>query len=649
MFALPPDFVIGERYRIISFLGASENVRNYLAEDIVRGDHVRIKEFFPQDATRRVDGSIDLGPNAHRRRSILMEEARRLRREPQTHLLPPRATISENGTIYRVRPHIENVSLPARWDRTTFLRLLEIIEPMHTSDAYHLNLKPSNIFLVGGGFLLVDSMSPFAWERMSASADSNESIDVHALVRLANESGFLDGAPAYRISELRERLTRSNETRVTSAYELDDRLDRSRRIRVEPYDCPSCGDILRRVNALKPNACPVCREGTIRRRTWTPNLCPICRIGRLSVVANIGPLAICPICSTGRLDQRSRGILKRESISHCRTCFETFRMFPGGMARVHTDGRPDEAADFESWRLRSGRSPAVVTCSECSALFDVLPDERRRQVSPDPGLHQPPYDADEWLRIAHGLEPVAGNAECDRCRADFDLDGDSLTVMNATFDPFGFARDYRWRPLDRKLVRWLGEGKKSPNPGVVCERCGTEFDQQGRDLVLIDSPEDHLAGHFGRAMSRLDWRRIALGLPVSDDFGEVSDHVCAILLTEFRAGRRPYQPQADAVWRGKAVEQSGGKIGVAFDAKELVMGGVLRKRRIPLREIRPVGWSEETITLDLGSHSITLAPEPSRLSVPMKCGTWTVDLRAGDIAACLDSLSALARDVQGYA
>lgn len=578
-----------------------------------------------------------------------MEEGRRLRREPVTHLLPPRATISENGTVYRVRPHLDNLARPPKWDKTTFLRLLEIIEPMHVDDAYHLNLKPSNIVIQGDRFLLVDAMSPFAWERMNTSADSNESIDVQALVRIAHDAGLVEDAPAFRILELRERLNRRVEARPTSAYELDDRLDRSRRVRIEPYECPSCGDVLRRAGPLKPNACPVCRDGAIRRRNWIPDLCPICRIGKLSMVSNGGPLAICPICRTGRLEQRSRGILRRESVSHCRTCFETFRMFPGGMARVSTQGGPDEEAEFEVWRAQSGRSQSVVTCSECPALFDVLPDERRRQICPDPGLHVPPYDADEWLRIAHGLPPVAGNAECDRCRADFDLDGDLLTVIDAAYDPFGFGNDYRWRPLDRKLVRWLGVGKRSPNPGVVCEGCASEFDHHGRDFLLVDSADDHLAPFFGRTLSRVDWRRAAIGLPISEEFADVSDQVRAILLAEFRAGKRPYQPHADAVWRGRASDESGAKFAVAFDAKELVMGGLLRKRRIPLREIRPVGWSDEAITLDLGAASVTFAPEPSRLVVPMKCGTWTVEIRAGDIATCLDSLSALARDVQGYA
>lgn len=416
---------------------------------------------------------------------------------------------------------------------------------------------------------------------------------------------------------------------------LTERLEALRTFRPGKRECPSCHHVLEDVRPLAPHTCPVCREARLQRRKLIPNQCPHCRQGFLRRVVNGEPLLRCPSCRVGRLKAEGLPIPFRPRRFLCEACGEGFVANGDQVTR----GSDRETATWTEWRTRSARSATGWECDQCAAQYDETSRGRRVQVVP-PGGDADGYYADEWDRLAAGLDPGAGNSECPGCGADFDEDDQGACLLDAPVDPYGLAESLLGRHLDWETLRWLGAGKSSGHEGRTCERCGTEFDGKDGPLVLVRTPHERLRQRVGGAETLADWHRLARDLPRVGEEAELMDLVDGILHRAFQRGNLAFddrRPQLD--WKGGAVryEPDAGALRevqsgtLTVDAEGWRLGGALRAKTLPLASIHRVFVSDGRLYVEAGKESWILRLEPVEIRIDLPGKATLVRLTEADL------------------
>jgi len=416
----------------------------------------------------------------------------------------------------------------------------------------------------------------------------------------------------------------------------------------KPRQCPNCGHILTVPKPLKRMGCPVCQKGTIRFHKLSERLCPSCRAGVLHHRRNAWPLATCPVCGEGLLDCRKKKLLGKDLVLCCSACEATLEGTEKQLELTSSGKRRASAAIGTSmpaceWRATSRRSEAVWVCDGCHAQYDELGDGRWLEAFSPKKRAKEAYFPDEWARIAAGLPPGAGNAYCDTCEADFFIDGEKATLQGATHDAFGFADRYLGRLLTIEDLRWLGVGKTSPNPGLVCPSCLTEFDQGTGGLILVASPNPALTKHEGKEWGHTDWCRIAKGLPATDQEESFNLAFDEAILNAYESGEIHLEAKGKArvAWKSSAERfrlegeewLSDGSGTLTVHEQDIVFGGLIRKSTTPLSEV--VGaWSDDGHLMLRLRNGLTWAFKvPSvELSLSLRSGRKQVQLSCDSLA-----------------
>jgi hypothetical protein len=294
---------------------------------------------------------------------------------------------------------------------------------------------------------------------------------------------------------------------------------------------------------------------------------------------------------------------------------------------------------FAEWLAMSGRSQIVQRCDGCFSQFDTEEDGRWSQVIPLE--HQQTLYPDEWARVAAGLPITAGNAQCDSCDAEYDVWEEQVSLLSAHEDPFGFAHRYVGRLLTWEDLRWLGVGKDSPRPGLICTECATEFDHDGEYLRLMRTEDTRLIRHVDEPKTAEDWHRISQGLPEVNEEQDFLLNLDGSVAHAYIFGEIGVDA-ANTAWNGPAIRiddsnQSGTL--VVRDA-EITHGGMIRKWRTPIDAVIDARADGETLILTLSGQrdAVEFHIEPIELTAALKSGKRTVELGATELAARIRTL-----------
>ena len=442
---------------------------------------------------------------------------------------------------------------------------------------------------------------------------------------------------------------------LLTVEDFDERALELKGLRWEIRQCPACGGLLELAKPLGRLVCPVCREGRVVVRAIQKNLCPVCRMAPVRAFGNTNPLTVCPICAEGRIIRRGGGIFRRPESFECADC--EARWVPRGslwaLEEAGTLG-PRVAAERlglddvmvamppDLWREKSGRAAVIYICSGCGAQLDELPDGRRHLAYPaSVGKFETLYP-EEWDRLAVGLPPDAGNAECDACGADYFLEGESITLLGAAYDPFGFQALHQGRLLSIESCRWLGVGKESPHPGEVCADCGTEFDTAGPYRKLVGTSNRLLVGFIGQTLNAEDWQRAGKGLPLIHQEEQFETDFDDAVVRAYTSGQMPFDDRnPEGVWSGPATrldaasdgeKRSSGQLSVT--AGEVSFGGLLRKWRVPTSAITRAVGQGDTLTLEVSGEvdPVVFQVDPVEWTVQLRSGRRRLNLRAEHLA-----------------
>lgn len=576
--------------------------------------------------------------------------------------------------------------------REIFVSLLDVLEVIHAAGVLHRDIKPSNVLLgPAGEVVLIDFGAARDWvpeapmthtvmhtpgyappEQLSERAQRGPGTDLyglcatiyHALTgrppatasdRLAGlelvpllelrpglDEGFCRAIEAGLEARLADRPSSAEEMRellredapadaaTLTVERIDDTLVRLANFRYDRRACPNCDGLLEDLRPLRKGVCPVCTEGVVRRREFNERRCPLCRVGHLERRDNSGPLSVCPACSVGRLVTKRRSLLSSERTSDCPACGAHFDVTAEGMRRG------EEFGSFTGWRQRSGRSVEIWDCPECEGQLDVLADGRWAQVVPRPDRPRH-YYPEEWARLAAGLSPGAGNAWCEACDADYWIEDQRMTLLDAPTDPYSFATRYLGQALGVEDVRWLGVGKTSGEPGLICDDCETEFDRDGEYQRLISSPNRRLRRHLGEPRLLEDWHRIAHDLPTIDQAGEYEAAFEPALRQAYMNGDLSFDDQG-TTWRGKArYPDEDSYQTLTITGHELIFGGTFRKWRMPTDAILRAESEGDMLYLTISGDPDPLVFEvpPLELVAHLRSGRRSFSVTAEDLAARL--------------
>jgi predicted Ser/Thr protein kinase len=430
--------------------------------------------------------------------------------------------------------------------------------------------------------------------------------------------------------------------------EFDEKAFKLQRFSFAKRQCPACGGLLESPKPLKRGVCPVCLEGTIRQRKSVERLCPICRAGMLRARANDRPLLFCPVCRTGILAKKRKSILGKDLVLTCQACAAVLETDGDGLSlRSAGNGESQLALDRPmspaQWRAACNRAADVWLCDGCEAQFDLQRDGRRLLITPAGKRQWTSLYPEEWARVADGLDPGAGNAECDVCGADYFLEGERVTLLGAHRDPHAFSAHHAGRLLTLSDLQWLGVGKESPQPGFVCSGCGTEFDELPEGLRLVHTRSAALVHHGSDVLDLKDWCRVGQGLPTSareDAFQMAFDEA---IVDAYEQGRIPFESRgkADELWNspatrlawddGEWLDDGAGRLSVT--TSQVTFGGLIRKAKLPLGDVKNVSAEEDRLIIELrdGSRTAFQIPEVE-LTLSLKSGRRAVRLGAGALA-----------------
>ncbi|MCX7798844.1 MAG: serine/threonine protein kinase [Fimbriimonadales bacterium] len=421
--------------------------------------------------------------------------------------------------------------------------------------------------------------------------------------------------------------------------DFDDRAARLEKFRFSRWQCPCCGGVLERVHPLRAGVCPVCRSGRIRRREVPRGVCPVCRSGALSPWP--AQIPVCPGCRACLL-RRRRGLLQKIEGLLCEGCGLFLEAAGGGRWRVAKSGqsglRVGDERSLSEWLEASGRPAVVQVCGDCLAEFDQQPDGRWRQRKPEPSRGWESLYPEEWDFVAAGLEPGAGDSECDACGAEYLSDGDRVTLVGCHRDPYGFAERHQGRSFDWEHLRWVGVGKSSPREGLLCQHCRCEFDLTADGLRLV-----HGSGPLARApqrnLSLEDWHRLAQGLPTAEEEEAFQDRFDEAIVQAYERGEIGVGRSGRMVWDGPCAWrlERGGKWSegtgrLRATETELRLGRLARDQVVSLQsgyEVRQT--DDDGLLIRTPSATLRLWPRPIVLNLRLASGTRKVPLDVGSL------------------
>jgi serine/threonine protein kinase len=597
------------------------------------------------------------------------------------------------------------ISQDGRMDAETvadiFFQLLDILEAVHQKRILHRDIKPANILLSPNGevylidfgaareshadsaalqtVLFTPGYAPI--EQLSDRGKRGPATDVYALCATAYHllAGFpprpsaerVDGTEIAPLSRLRPDVDRPILNCITEGLKLhfrerpqsiaqlralaltaseeeeppldtleafDATAQRLKRFGYNRHQCPVCSSLLERPKPLKPGTCPACRNGRVKLRHLSERLCPSCRNGILQPFKARTALLHCPICKKDRLEYSRKGILLNRLEAACPSCDA---LLVGDAHGASIQNQPGDLHPWEYWRGLSERASETWICDLCAAEYDPQPSGKWRSMADEADFHP-----DEWARIAVGLKPDAGNAFCDRCEADFWWDVTSLTLLSYFEDPYGFGARFLDERIASADVPWLGCGKTSGNPGLVCLQCDTEFDDEEDYMVLVHSPSVRLSRHLQRALVCEDWHRLAQGLPMVGEEEQFFHSFDETLRRAFDGGDVTFDDRDQALlWSSAAheVEQEDGELiyvgegTLTVKGDELIYGRLLRRWRVPLSAILSISSENNLIRLSVSGEESSRAFEivPAELQVTLNSGRRSVRLGASSLCAVL--------------
>ena len=152
-------------YRIIEVLGRGGFGITYLAEHIMLGIKVAIKEFFPKefcDRDSETTYTVTLGTQGNRElvgrlRAKFIKEARNIARLNHPYIIHIQDIFEENNTAYYVMDYIEGSSLQSickqrksipQKDAVDYVtKIAGALEYIHSQSMTHLDVKPANIMI----------------------------------------------------------------------------------------------------------------------------------------------------------------------------------------------------------------------------------------------------------------------------------------------------------------------------------------------------------------------------------------------------------------------------------------------------------------------------------------------------------------------
>lgn len=160
-YALPPG-ELGP-YRLIRVLGTGGFGIAYLAEDLLLGTQVALKEYFPQELAQRdetgkvvpLEGCEELFATG---KLQFLAEARLLANLRSQYIVRTRHCFEALGTVYSAMEYVNGETLQFHLDQQGGMfpyhhvlllarPLLEALEELHAHGCIHRDIKPENIFL----------------------------------------------------------------------------------------------------------------------------------------------------------------------------------------------------------------------------------------------------------------------------------------------------------------------------------------------------------------------------------------------------------------------------------------------------------------------------------------------------------------------
>lgn len=690
--ALPLGTILGHRYRIEEVLGRGGFAISYLASDVKYDLKVVIKELAPMGSSRDGSMRITfIGGKGQAMRLMgqFRQEVAILRKLQVRGVVQPLDAFDALGTSYFVMPYFQGSStaeelvlrsgpMGIEACEELFNQLLKTLGQVHSLGILHRDVKPSNILISAeGDAFLIDFGSARQWlmditqrqtveftpgfaaiEQLSENAKRGPGTDLYGLCAsiIYLLTGKVPPVPGEEIPDLlnlrpgiRPEFAQAIEAGVhlrlsdrpkdaaemqnilkpinvqpkrdLSYQELDEILFEARKVRISKRECPSCLGIMSSPGPAKDGTCMVCRNGRLEKRVFDSRTCPCCKFGILLRKLNEKPLRWCPSCGIGKLDRHAR--LLRKGTLNCQNCGEIFQETKAGM--VNQQGEEKSILD---WRIQSGRAAATWECDQCDAQLDVGDDGRWLLIQPEPTEFSALYP-DEWARVASGAEPGAGNLRCESCGADYYSEDGKVTLVNYQKDPFSSGEDFLGQVVSESQMRWIAAGKRSGQPGCVCEECDTEFDQIGEGLALVHSRNPEIEHFFGEVMDRLNWRRIALGLPVL----EAEEQIEATIESQLRAAWVEGELVEDVFWKATATIDGEAKP-ILAGSNGISLGKMLRKSHIKWSEIAECTANSATsLTILLKDGTTTdWQIEPQEISVKLERSQHEIALNAFDFA-----------------
>jgi uncharacterized protein YbaR (Trm112 family) len=586
-------------------------------------------------------------------------------------------------------------------------QLLETLEGVHEQGILHRDIKPTNILLgPDGRTYLIDFGAAREWhadlavqhtvlftpgyaplEQLSEHGKRGPATDIYALAATTYHmlAGFAprhaveraDGTELVPLERLRPDLDKTVVEAVRAGLQLrfqdrpqsvgafrkillhteieqpersvletfDATLAKLERFDFSPRECPACSGLLETPRPLRKGACPVCHTGTVRPRRLPERLCPACQTGILHRRGARQPLLFCPACKTGVMTFTKKGLINKTHIGACASCGARFEG-DNVDARQTLPSESDERS-WDEWRGASGRAAEAMLCDVCEGQYDIVDEECWRQVVPRPKGSEA-YSPEEWSKIAAGLGPDAGNSECDHCHADFLIEADTQTLLDYDQDENGYGRLYLGKVVPTPSVPWLAVGKTSGHEGLLCQSCGTEFDDEDEYLRLAASPNARLAKRTGQLLTLEDWHRAAKALPLVSEEEQFMARFHQALREALVRRELPLDPrEPKLLWRGGAkmleredeawIEVGAGHLTVTEE--EIVFSRLLKKWRRPLDSVIAVEADETILTINFTGEREPYAfdLEPVQWSVQMESGVLSLELSAAHAAEAIQA------------
>jgi serine/threonine protein kinase len=330
---------------------------------------------------------------------------------------------------------------------------------------------------------------------------------------------------------------------------IKQRLSQFERFRVDHLagTCPSCHcESFAHVTGEQTEMCPVCLSGKLLHRKLDLRKCPVCREG--SLVSFLSDLTtLCPVCRASGLreERRKKFGMSLDLWRVCPTCeaefdvtlmgrvkFVSFKEDPYGFGEKHCG----HAFTSAEWRSAVIQFNQRLRCGTCRAVFLVVEHGIwiLSEISQDPfGVGRRYYAKArrdwQWAKLAAALPAEAGTSYCPECHAEFDFAPEAKTLKLRYVQRTTHSWIEPWLGRAVPVEHWylMRAGKESLNPGWLCTRCSTEFDQETipddytARLKLVRTSSTALLPKIGESMPEEDWRRLEAGIPTNKEREEL--------------------------------------------------------------------------------------------------------------------------------